>query len=196
LLSLIVVCAAHQTSVEDVKEGLMALYNSTGGNATPPLWIHNKNWGSPGSYCTWEGITCDTSGFIVTLDQNAGGLFGVIPPEIGLLGDMIGALQMNRNTLTGTLPRELSRLTKLRQLDVQQNQISGTIPIDVANLTQVQMFWVSYNRLTGTVYPVMKAFLDRCAAYQPLGCRLQGNLFTCPTPTWVPVECNMLCVGR
>jgi len=192
----VLVACAFAATPYDIREGLMSLYNSTGGLESPPLWIHNRLWGSDADYCQWEGVTCDGSGFIVTLDQDAAGLYGTLPAGIGLIGDMIGSLQMNRNTLYGSLPPEISQLSNLRQLDVQQNKLTGTVPSSYANLTKLEMFWVSYNRLSGSVGLELEPLLDRCAAYQPLGCRMQGNDWHCPTPPWVPVECSMLCVGH
>jgi len=194
LLIFAILCMCQCRNDEQTREGLLALYNSNGGYEVPSLWIHNKGWGSAGHFCTWEGVYCDVHGFIATLDQNAGGLLGTIPPQIGLLADAIGSIQLNRNTIRGTIPPEIGRLTQLVQLDLQQNQIVGTIPSSIANLTKLQMFWVSYNQMTGSVDLSMKPVLDQCAAYQPLGCRMTGNPFKCPIPGWVPVECNMLCV--
>eukprot|EP01123_Difflugia_compressa_P014029 TRINITY_DN6912_c0_g1_i1.p1 TRINITY_DN6912_c0_g1~~TRINITY_DN6912_c0_g1_i1.p1 ORF type:complete len:202 (+),score=35.50 TRINITY_DN6912_c0_g1_i1:77-682(+) len=174
----------------DVVHGLMSLYNSTGGAKS---WIKNKNWGTAVSYCDWEGITCSGSTF--ALNQDAGGLFGHIPTEIGYLGGAITGLELNRNTLFSSIPSQIGLLTHLIKLDVQENTLNGTLPTSLASLSNLKMFWIIGNQITGTVDISLKPVLDNCAAYQPVGCRMSGNPFKCPVPSWVPVQCGMGCIN-
>jgi len=194
LLSLVALSICYNSTVDDnqVRKALMALYDATGGPKN--LWIHGRSWGSPASFCLWEGIKCLPNGRL-EVDQDAGGLYGTIPREIGLLADRVESLHLKRNNLYGSLPPEIGKLRFLRLLDIQQNTVTGSIPNDFQHLYDLEMLWIEGNRITGTVDVSLKSLLDRCAAYQPLGCRMGGNLFRCPNPTWVPVQCNMQCIN-
>jgi len=196
LLGILFVCLFVDSSLAhphtEVRNGLMALYNATGG--PKGHWIHGKLWGTTASYCLWEGITCFDEDFI-ELDQDAGGLLGHLPNEIGLLGEHIIKLHLKRNTLSGPLPSTIGLMHNLVMFDIQQNAFNGTIPEEFSGLRKLQMFWIIGNRLTGSVHESLKPVLDRCAAFQPLGCRMAGNLFSCPVPWWIPPECDYGCVG-
>jgi len=198
IIAINIVFVRSSTAEDDIRRGLIALYNSTGGNQRPPLWIHGRSWGTDPDYCNWEGITCISPApnpRVFVLNQDAGGLAGYIPSQIGLLGKYVQSLQLNRNTIVGSLPSTISQLINLVQLDVQQNSLNGTIPTTFASMNNLQMFWIAGNHITGTVGVALQPVLVQCAAHQPLGCRMAGNPFTCPVPNWVPQECGMGCMN-
>ena len=57
-----------------------------------------------------------------------------------------------RNNLKGSIPTELSHLTKLDFVDLNRNALTGAaIPDSFARLTDMQFYDVRYNKLTGTI---------------------------------------------
>ena len=55
------------------------------------------------------------------------GLTGPIPPEIGLLENLIN-LKLKYNDLTGEIPSEIGNLYNLETLELQFNDLSGSLP--------------------------------------------------------------------
>ena len=62
-------------------------------------------------------------------------------------------LLLDRNGLTGAIPPELVRLTRLRSLSLAGNQLTGSIPPEIGRLARLEVLEVSYNRLTGSIPP-------------------------------------------
>jgi hypothetical protein len=66
---------------------LATLYYSTNGDS----WVNNASWLDDGDECasTWFQVEC-TDGAVASLSLSSNNLFGMIPPEIGLLSDSLG----------------------------------------------------------------------------------------------------------
>jgi hypothetical protein len=77
---------------------LVAIYNKTEG----VNWINKTNW-LTGTLDTWFGVTLDTE-------------------------RRVRDLGLNKNSLTGLLPENISNLTHLASLNLDSNKIEGTIP--------------------------------------------------------------------
>ncbi|KAK3240314.1 hypothetical protein CYMTET_49837 [Cymbomonas tetramitiformis] len=77
-------------------------------------------------------------------------LTGAIPTELGRLTRLI-ELSMQDNLLTSSLPTELMELVGLNTFNVGQNRLLGTIPTDVGNLVKVGILQLYENSLTGNL---------------------------------------------
>ncbi|CAO2037206.1 unnamed protein product [Urochloa humidicola] len=75
---------------------------------------------------------------------------GVIPPEIGLLKELL-SLNLSFNKLNGHIPKSICSLTKLLELDLSSNHLTGAIPSALSNLHFLSEFNVSLNDLEGIV---------------------------------------------
>jgi len=78
------------------------------------------------AFCTEDGVLCDASGHVITIDFKSRELEGTIPAELGFLR-FLSVLDLSDNNLTGFLPAELS-LAPLRKLDISGNKLKGYIP--------------------------------------------------------------------
>lgn len=120
--------ATHEGTDEECelseRDILEALHAGTGGTN----WRASGNWGSTLPLEEWHGVTVDEDG-------------------------QVTALRLTRNGLTGPIPPELGRLTKLRSLDLSRNALSGTIPVRLADLTEVERLLLADNELTGPIPP-------------------------------------------
>jgi hypothetical protein len=160
----------------------------------PTLWTTKTGWGSTNNYCGWYGIKCSTDQTRFAIDLDANALYGTIPNNLGQLGGNITGLELDRNRLIGTIPQSLTNMTNLVLFDLSQNNLTGAIPNGFGALTQLQLFWVLGNLLEGAIPVDLELILAQVVKYQDvLGCRLGGNNFCCPVPTWVPNECGMGC---
>lgn len=81
-----------------------------------------QGWSSRTSYCKWSGVSCDSSSHVTAID----------------LASM---------SLSGTLPSDLSSLSRLKSLSLQQNSLSGSIP-SFANLTSLEEIFLDNNNFT------------------------------------------------
>lgn len=81
-----------------------------------------QGWSSRTSYCKWSGVSCDSSSYVTSID----------------LASM---------SLSGTLPSDLSSLSRLKSLSLQRNSLSGSIP-SFANLALLQEIFLNDNNFT------------------------------------------------
>lgn len=124
---------------------LTNLYASTNGAS----WTNNANWnGSPGTECTWNGVTCDgTQSNVVSIGLAGNNLVGTLPSISALT--VLQTFDVGANQLTGSIP-SLSGLTALQNFYAQGNRLSGSIP-SLSGLTALRQFTVNANQLTGSI---------------------------------------------
>ena len=129
------------------------------------------------SWCRWEGIVCRNQ-VIVILDfdnlnlgrlptsipsniSNLSGLTairmrnnsisGTIPSSIGLLGTTLLVLDLSYNKLNGTIPNEISKLSRLMHMHLNSNKLVGKIPTALGKLQTTGELYLSNNLLTGSI---------------------------------------------
>jgi Leucine-rich repeat (LRR) protein len=144
------------------------------------------------SPCNWQGVRCDATGRVASLDLSgasisgpAFGNFSRLPAlsTLDLSGNTLNStgdvsqcrglvhLNLSRNLITG--PLDLSGLTRLRTLDVSRNRLEGGVagrfPAACADLAVLN---VSTNRLTGNI----TGLLDGCGRLEYVD--LSSNNFT------------------
>jgi len=72
----------------------------------------------------WYGVTTNMNGCVIELRLFSNDLNGTIPPEIGLMTNLI-CLQLHNNQLSGSIPPEFGNLINLETLSLYTNQFSG-----------------------------------------------------------------------
>ena len=91
----------------------------------------------------YKGLILD---MMSALDLSFNNLSGEIPPELGQLSSIHG-LNLSYNQLTGSIPKSFSNLTQFQSLDLSHNNLSGEIPSVLINLNSLEVFNVAYNNL-------------------------------------------------
>lgn len=102
---------------------MISLYSSTGG----PSWTSDKNWLQSEDHCTWEGITCHTSGDFQGLVQS---------------------IELEQNNLIGSA--EISMIWQLEGLEVlnlQKNDIAVSFS-GIANAISLASLIISETKTT------------------------------------------------
>jgi hypothetical protein len=86
------------------------------------------------------------------LDSNS--ISGRIPTSIDLTE--LTSLSITNSTLSGAIPTEMARLTKLRRLWLYDNRLSGRIPsLELSALTNLEVVRLYQNKLTGVMPPMV-----------------------------------------
>ncbi|RLN06983.1 hypothetical protein C2845_PM11G14650 [Panicum miliaceum] len=88
--------------------------------------------------------------FQKVLNLGNNNFIGAIPPEIGLLKELL-SLNLSFNKLYGEIPQSICNLTNLLVLDLSSNHLTGRIPTKMSNLHFLSKFNVSFNDLEGPV---------------------------------------------
>ncbi|KAM7518156.1 hypothetical protein LguiB_017118 [Lonicera macranthoides] len=111
-------------------------------------WIaphYNSSSSSLSTHCTFSGITCDIDSKVISLSISHVPLFGTVPPEIGLLKNLVN-LSLTASNLTGKLPIQMSNLTHLKFINLSSNNFAGEFPGGiVVTMTELEVFDVYNN---------------------------------------------------
>ncbi|KAH7853514.1 hypothetical protein Vadar_003432 [Vaccinium darrowii] len=87
---------------------------------------------------------------LANMDLSRNNLVGSIPKEITNLSGLLG-LNLSHNHLTGKIPDNISGLKSLESLDFSVNQLSGIIPQSISGLNFLSHLNLSYNNLSGRI---------------------------------------------
>ncbi len=128
------------------RAALVALYDSTGG----ANWKTNTNWKSSAAIGTWYGVATDDAGRVVSLNLDRNSLSGSIPAALGDLTNL-EILYLQYNSLSGSIPAALGDLTNLEYLNLRSNSLSGSIPAELGDLTSLEYLNLMHNSLSGSI---------------------------------------------
>ncbi|MBO1352005.1 MAG: putative Ig domain-containing protein [Hormoscilla sp. GUM202] len=131
---------------------MKALYTNTSGRR----WKNKTGWDFSSEtpplaevVSDWHGVTV-VDGRVTKIDLNDNSLDGTLPSELGSLGNL-HTLDLNDNGLRGTLPSELGSLGNLENLDLNDNRLSGTLPSELGSLGNLEKLDLHSNSLSGSL---------------------------------------------
>ncbi len=160
------------------REALVALYQATGG----PSWENSANWLTNAPVGEWYGVTATGDGLVTALNLPENGLRGQIPPEIGILRNLV-SLNLGHNRFTGTIPAQMGSLVGLRVLGLtnagREGGLSGPIPPELGNLARLRTLYLGGHDLSGEL-PSSLANLTELEQLVLWENRLRG-----PIPPWL-----------
>ncbi|KAK9158858.1 hypothetical protein Scep_005432 [Stephania cephalantha] len=108
-------------------------------------------WNSNTSFCDWNGVICNVDKYRVTgLVLGNFSLSGTITPAIANLS-FLRVLELENNSFSGAIPREIDRLYRLETLILASNDITGTIPPSISHCSRLRIIDLSKNQLEGTI---------------------------------------------
>ena len=170
---------AQEEEIAKEREALIAFYHATNGDQ----WKNNTNWCSDKPIGEWYGIRCQ-NGLVEVLNLTENGLLGMIPLEIGNLGNL-RILSLSINQLSGEIPSSIGQLKELTTLYLANNQLSGNIPVELGDLTNLTMADLYNNQLSGNIPSSIGNLkeLDRLS--------LHNNQLTGIIPTEIGNLCNL-----
>ena len=160
---------AGSTETPDRAE-LVALYNATDG----ANWAQGTNWLSSAPLSQWHGVEVDGNGRVRALRLSRNQLSGSIPAELGRLS-RLSDLSLQSNQLSGSIPAELGALSSLTILNLDTNQLSGPIPAELGQLSNLVVLRLNDNRLSGPV-PAELGGLSNLSVLWLSGNQLSGSI--------------------
>lgn len=87
---------------------------------------------------------------IYKIELQGNSITGTIPWNIGDCEKLL-QLNLSKNNLTGIIPYEISTLPSITDVDLSQNSLTGTIPSSFNNCSTLENFNISFNSLTGPI---------------------------------------------
>ena len=137
---------------------LATIYYATDGDT----WALNENWLDydmdecvdwqfPAAAFTNELVNpdrndtvCDESGQYTVFIRPANNLVGTLPMEISLL-TKLQFLDLAANSMPNPIPTEIGLLTELKRISVDRNGHTGSIPTEFGRLTKLVQCYLGYN---------------------------------------------------
>ncbi|RDX91442.1 MDIS1-interacting receptor like kinase 2, partial [Mucuna pruriens] len=171
-LSSLDVSSYEASEDEDIKASALLKWKASLDNQSQASL---SSWSTFTSPCKWQGIVCDESNSVssinvtnfglkgtllnlnlssfpklLSLDVSSNSFSGPIPHQIGNLS-RISQLKMHHNLFSGYIPQEIGALHNLKCLDLRVNRLSGSIPPTVGMLTSLVILDLSSNNLSGAI---------------------------------------------
>jgi Leucine-rich repeat (LRR) protein len=177
-------------------ESLKIVYRSFGG----PNWHSANNWLESEDHCTWEGITCWTSGefngLVKRIELSDNNLVGDMPfaliwqlegltnvdlqkNDISLPFFMIAnAINLETINLSYTQTNSLMGIGEaksLKELHLTGATLTGAIPDELFSLSSLEDLFLSHNGLSGTISAEIQQLKQLKNLYL-LGNKLEGTI--------------------
>ncbi|MBA0812796.1 hypothetical protein Gohar_026734 [Gossypium harknessii] len=128
----------------------LTIYNLTGLMSVQrgyPFTYHEEDvlFSTKGATYTYKGNILD---LLSAIDLSCNQLTGIILPGFGNLSEIRG-LNLSHNNLAGPIPSTFSELKQIESLDLSYNNLSGRIPSELTEMTALEVFSVAHNNLSG-----------------------------------------------
>ncbi|MDE2687045.1 MAG: leucine-rich repeat domain-containing protein [Chloroflexota bacterium] len=162
-------------------EILLSAKDALVGNRSQELQIPRPNllnWSADIPISDWNDIGIEGAPPRVSALYFEYAAFGVIPPQLGSLSNLV-SLEIHNGHLTGGIPSWLGSLSNLRRLELRYNGLTGEIPPELGNLLNLTHLNLNGNQLTGEIPPELGNLLNLKYLY------LNGNQLTGEIPSWL-----------
>jgi hypothetical protein len=121
-------------------------------------WFNHSAWISSQDECAWfrateyllDGDPCDSSGQFVFLGLPDNNVSGSIPPELSLL-TKLEVINLRDNIVSGSIPDGIESLTNVHSFILGGNRLNGTIPSELRLMFKLTRIIFEKNNLSGTL---------------------------------------------
>ncbi|KAJ9140351.1 hypothetical protein P3X46_031010 [Hevea brasiliensis] len=149
---IILIFPVSNSEEENVRRSLVQFMEKlSGGNMQhDPKW----GWSNTSDPCndTWAGVTCDSKSHTVKkiiLDEF--NLTGTLDAISLCSAQSLTVLSLNRNNISGLMPKEIGNCKHLTHLYLSGNKLSGDIPDSFSQLSNLKRLDISTNSFSGQV---------------------------------------------
>lgn len=111
------------------------------------------NWNGSTHFCKWQGITCSnttTNQRVIALNLQSQSLYGTLSPHLQNL-TFLQELNLGYNHFQGNIPPQLGNLVNLRVLNLSSNNFGGKIPSNLSLCKQLIQLDLGINQLEGEI---------------------------------------------
>ncbi|KAE8100281.1 hypothetical protein FH972_018196 [Carpinus fangiana] len=123
---------------------------------------------------TIPSATFGTLEHLMYLELENNSLTGSVPPDLGSCRKLM-LLNLAGNKLNGSLPGQLGGLSQLQVLELQSNKLVGEIPFEITQLPKLSILNMSWNSLNGSI-PSTISSLRGLANLNLQGNNLSGSI--------------------
>ena len=119
---------------------LASIYYATN-NEGLSSWHRKSGWVTEKDECKWDGVKCNSDGYVVGLNLTKNGLKGLVPHEIKVLQKSLLALDISRNEIDNADEelKWIGELTNLRLLNMEDTNVRADgIPSYIGKLTDMR----------------------------------------------------------
>ncbi|KAK3423946.1 hypothetical protein EUGRSUZ_F00702 [Eucalyptus grandis] len=127
-----------------------------------PSYPKTNSWNKTVDCCSWDGLTCDSAtGNVIGLDLTCSWLYGTLQSNSSLfLLHHLRSLNLSGNNFAGShISPNLSAFATLTHLNLSHSNLLGTIPSEISRLSKLVSLDLSYNsfsslRLESSVFEI------------------------------------------
>lgn len=134
--------SGSEASVREDRDVLVRLYQATQGDQ----WEDNGGWLGSGPLDTWRGVETDSTGRVTSIHLVSNNLTGPLPNELARLS-RLRSLDLSRNNLAGPVPSGLVTLAHLKTLRIRENELTGPVPSELGDT--LEDLTLGFNQLSG-----------------------------------------------
>ncbi|KAG6473488.1 hypothetical protein ZIOFF_067405 [Zingiber officinale] len=133
--------------------------------------------------CSWSMVSCSPQTLVIGLEIPSQNLSGTLSPSIGNLTNLD---LLQNNNISGLVPQEIGKLSKLHKLDLSNNKFWGEIPASAGSLKGLQYLRLNNNSFSGA-FPVPLANITALTFLD-----LSYNNFSGPIPKFPAKTVNIV----
>ncbi|XP_027368539.1 MDIS1-interacting receptor like kinase 2-like [Abrus precatorius] len=134
-----------------------------------------SSWSTFNNPCKWEGIVCDESNSFSTINVTKFGLKGTLFTLNFSSFPKLLNLDISYNSFHGSIPHQISNLSRISQLKMGHNLFSGSIPQEIGALKNLNLLDIARCKLTGSI-PISIMKLAKLSYLDLAGNQLSGHI--------------------
>ncbi|XP_077219094.1 putative receptor-like protein kinase At3g47110 [Tasmannia lanceolata] len=111
-----------------------------------------SSWNDSLHFCNWNGVTCTHRHHqrVTVLDLNSQSLVGSLSPHLTNL-TFLRFMNFTNNNFHGEIPAEIGHLSRLRWINLSENSFSGKIPSEFNRCSNLRAIDLNTNELSGKI---------------------------------------------
>jgi len=138
------------------------LLNILQGDSGTAFAALKNGWDLDTNVCNWDGVICNSSDEVVTLNLAKSDLEGTIPSSLGKIKSLRD-LFLGSNLFTGTVPKNVAALPNLVNIDLSFNKLGGSIPVMQSSSLEIMSF--GHNKFKGSLSSKIGKGLTKLAIF-------------------------------